>query len=64
MANRMLEMFQYRQILTRMRLGESDRAIARAGLMGRDNAGALREFAGRERWLEAFRVLPDVAALD
>ena len=29
MANRRFEMYQYRQVLTRMRLGESDRAIAR-----------------------------------
>ncbi len=34
MANRRFEMYQYRQISTRMRLGESDRAIARSGLMG------------------------------
>ena len=35
MANRRFEMYQYRQVLSRMRLGESDRAIARSGLMGR-----------------------------
>ena len=28
-------MFEYRQVLTRMRLGDTDRAISRAGLMGR-----------------------------
>jgi transposase len=28
-------MYEYRQVIVRMRLGESDRAIARAGLMGR-----------------------------
>ena len=29
MANRRFEMYQYRQILVRMRMGESNRAIAR-----------------------------------
>ena len=34
MSNRRFEMFEYRQVLTRMRLGDTDRAIARVGLMG------------------------------
>jgi hypothetical protein len=29
-------MFQYRQVLLRLRQGDSDRDIARAGLMGRN----------------------------
>ena len=56
-------MYQYRQVLTRTRLGDSDRGIARSGLMGRRKAGALREVAGREGWLEASNVLPDDATL-
>ena len=63
MANRRFEMYQIRQVLTRMRLGDSDRAIARSGLMGRRKAGALREVAGREGWLEASSVLPDDTTL-
>ena len=43
MANRRFEMYQYRQILVRMRMGESNRAIANSGLMGRKKAQALRE---------------------
>ena len=35
-------MFQYRQVLARMRLGDTDRAIARAGLMGRRKLAQLR----------------------
>ena len=62
MANRRFEMYQYRQVLSRMRLGESDRAIARSGLMGRQRQ-ALREVAGREGWLEASSVMPDDATL-
>jgi hypothetical protein len=42
MANRRFEMYQYRQVLTRMRLGDTDRAIARAGLMGRPKAALPR----------------------
>ena len=63
MANRRFEMYQYRQVLTRMRLGDSDRAIARSGLMGRRKAGALREVAGREGWLDASNMLPDDTTL-
>jgi hypothetical protein len=35
MSKRRFEMYQYRQILVRMRQGDSDRDIARSGLMGR-----------------------------
>jgi hypothetical protein len=35
-------MFQYRQVLVRMRQGDTDREIARAGLMGRPKAARLR----------------------
>jgi hypothetical protein len=33
MANRRFEMYEYRQVFYRMRLGESNRAIAQAGPM-------------------------------
>jgi hypothetical protein len=45
MSNRRFEMYQHRQVIYRMRLGESDRTIARAGLMGRRKAAELREIA-------------------
>lgn len=35
MANRRFEMYQYRQIIHRMRMGEIDRAIATTTLIGR-----------------------------
>ena len=38
-------MFEYRQVLTRMRLGDTDRAIARVGLMGRRKLAQLRRTA-------------------
>ena len=63
MANRRFEMYQYRQVLTRMRLGDTDRAIARAGLMGRPKAAALRRQAKAAGWLDPARPLPTDAAL-
>ncbi len=45
MANRRFEMYEYRQIIVRMRLGESDRALANTGLIGRKKAKALRDIA-------------------
>ena len=35
MANRRFEMYEYRQVIFRMRMGQSDRTIAKSGLMGR-----------------------------
>lgn len=51
-------MFQYRQVLLRLRQGESDRDIARSGLMGRPKAGTLRALATREGWLDPAVPLP------
>ena len=61
MANRRFEMYQYRQILVRirMRMGVSNRAIANSGLMGRKKAQALREKAIMHGWLQPDAVLPD-----
>ena len=53
MANRSFEMYQYRQVLLRMRQGDSDRAIARAGLMGRTKAKDVRKIAEKQGWLSA-----------
>ena len=51
MANRRFEMYEYRQVIYRMRLGESNRAIAKAGLMGRRKAAELRRIAQAQGWL-------------
>ncbi len=51
-------MYQYRHILVRMRLGESDRQIDAAGLMGRRTAAKLRKKAKRAGWLEPEQSLP------
>lgn len=63
MANRRFEMHEYRNILVRMRLGESDRDIARARLMGRRKAAAVRQTALRAGWLDLNQPLPDDATL-
>ena len=56
-------MFQYRQVLVRLRQGDSDRDVARARLMGRPKVAALRALAEREGWLAADRPLPEDAVI-
>ena len=63
MANRRFEMHQYRHVIVQMRLGQSDRAIASSGLMGRKKAGLVRSVAKKEGWLDVSAPLPDEAAL-
>ena len=58
MSNRRFEMFEYRQVLTRMRLGDTDRAIARVGLMGRRKVARLRRTAEAAGWLDVATPLP------
>ena len=63
MANRRFEMFQYRQVLSRLRLGESSRSIARSGLMGRAKVEAFRRLAGQKGWLNPLAEMPDEATI-
>ena len=51
-------MFQYRQVLVRLREGDSDRQIGRSGQMGREKVAAFRGLAMREGWLDAGRPVP------
>ena len=48
MANKRFEMFEYRNIVVRMRRGDSDRALAKAGLIGRPKAKTLRVVAAAQ----------------
>ena len=64
MGNRRFEMYEYRQIISRMRLGESDRAISKAGLMGRKKVAKLRILAKNHDWLDPTNTLPDDNALN
>ena len=63
MSKRRFEMYQYRQVLLRMRQGDSDREIARSGGMGRPKAAAVRAVALGQGWLDGSSPLPDDAAL-
>jgi hypothetical protein len=55
-------MFHYRQIIHRMRMGESDRAIAKTKLMGRIKCGYVRAVAEEKGWFGSVP-LPDDAEL-
>ncbi len=56
-------MFQYRQVLVRLRQGDSDRDIARSRLMGRPKVAAFRALAAGQGWLAPEAVLPDDATI-
>ena len=58
MANRRIEMYMYRQVIHRMRLGQSDRAIAKTKLMGRAKCALVRSVAQQKGWLKS-GPLPD-----
>ncbi len=51
MANRRFEMYHYRQVIHRMRMGQSDRAIAKSKLMGRIKCTRVRSIAEQNGWL-------------
>ncbi|MCP4285059.1 MAG: hypothetical protein GY792_11490 [Gammaproteobacteria bacterium] len=51
-------MYHYRQALVRMRLGDSDRQIAKSGLMGRRVAATVRGEAAARGWLDTDQPLP------
>ena len=63
MARRSIEMYEYRQALMRLRQGDSEREIARSGLMGRPKAGRLRELARERGWLDGSQPLPSDAEI-
>ena len=52
-------MYQYRQILVRMRRGDSDRDIARSKTMGRKKIAQVREISAKNGWLVREAALPD-----
>ncbi|MFZ5759598.1 MAG: hypothetical protein ACOY32_08230 [Thermodesulfobacteriota bacterium] len=63
MANRRFEMYQFHQILSRMRLGDSDRDLARAKLIGRKKAARFRLVAEEQGWLNPTIPIPDMQQL-
>ncbi|TDR38676.1 transposase [Tahibacter aquaticus] len=56
-------MYEYRQVLVRLRQGDSDRDVARSRLMGRRKVAEVRQQATSQGWLDAQQPLPDDAAL-
>ncbi len=56
-------MFQYRQVLVRLRQGDSDRDIARSRLMGRRKVAVLRALAAERGWLAPEAALPEDEAI-
>ena len=59
MSNRRFEMYQYRQVLVRIRQGDSDRTIAHSGIMGRKKIAQVRQLAKEQGWLNPDIPLPD-----
>jgi transposase len=62
MANRRFEMYEYRQVIHRMRMGQSDRTIAKTKLMGRVKCALIRAVAEERGWMGAVP-LPDDSEL-
>ena len=56
-------MFHYRQVLVRLRAGDSVRELARSGLMGRDKLATLRSLAQERGWLDPQTEIPDDQAI-
>ena len=56
-------MYEIRQIIHRLRLGESNRKIGRSQGVGRDTVAAIRRVAAENGWLDASSPLPEDARL-
>lgn len=59
MSNRWFEMFEYRTVLMRMRQGDSESTIAKAGLTGRTKDRKFRAVANVRGWLPPDNPLPE-----
>ena len=56
-------MYEVRQIIQRLRLGETDRGIARTQRVGRRTVAQIRAMAGAQNWLNATSPIPDDALI-
>lgn len=63
MSNRRFEMYDYRQIIHRIRMGQTDREIARTKTIGRTKCSQIRAIALDKGWLSNDSPLPDDNAL-
>ena len=59
MGKRRFEMYEYRQIIVQLRLGESIRGIVQAGLASRKKIRLVRAVAIQQQWLDTQHDLPD-----
>ena len=56
-------MFEIRQVIQRLRLGESTRQISRSQHLGRATVASIHEVAAKYGWLDPLVVIPDEATL-
>ena len=56
-------MFRYREVIGRLRAKDTDREIARSGLLGRAKVASLRSLALAQDWLQADTPMPDEARI-
>ena len=56
-------MYEVRQIIQRLRLGETDRGIARTQRVGRRTVAQIRAMAAGQNWLNAASPIPDDALI-
>jgi transposase len=59
MGHRRFEMFHYKQIIERLRAGETEREISRTRFMGREKVAKIRVVAKAFGWLDPTQPLPD-----
>jgi transposase len=59
MSNRRFEMHEYRQIIVRLRSGNSIRGVARAGFASRTKVKEIYAVAAQQGWLDVSKALPD-----
>ncbi len=58
MAKRRIDMYEYRQIIVRLRTGVSIRSIAKAGLASRSKVKSIHQVALQQGWLDTTNELP------
>jgi transposase len=58
MAKRRIDMYEYRQIIVRLRVGASIRTIAKAGLASRSKVKSIHQIALQRGWLNTQNELP------
>ena len=58
MSNRRFEMYDYRQIIHRIRMGQTDREIARTKIIGKAKCGQISAIAQDQGWLATESPLP------